>query len=179
MRYILTESEALLIKQKFGFGQLLGLNVNQIIRPGTEKELLERGVISFYNGKEELSNVYRALFSHWTKMRYSIVRPELNDDAHLQCVLTNDRVSIFFVRNEDKITMDLFDFSEEKFDKVIVAFADMIQTDSKMPGFNIGMSREEYDQFIKCNKSTDFIAWSKKLGINADLLEKLAFNINL
>lgn len=178
MKLILTESEALLIKQKFNFGVLLGLNVKQRIKIGTEKILRKKGIVFSNNGKDELSNEYRALFSNWEKMQYSIVRPELNDKNHLQCLLSNEQVSIFFVRKKDIITIELFDFSEEKFDKMIASFAELSETDVTEPMFNFSMSLDEYEQFIVCSKQDQFAEWKKETGIDVTLLEKYVSRIN-
>ena len=178
MRYLLTESEALLIKKKFNFGKLLGLNEKQSVKPGTERRLKTNGVIYQYNDKEELRVEYRALFSNWEKMQYSIVRPELNDREHLQCLLSNERVSIFFARKKDVITIDLFDFSEEKFDKLIVAFSEMDAVDAKYSMFNLNMSLDEYEEFINCSSPDEFNKWRKTTGIDASLLEKYTHHIN-
>lgn len=178
MRYLLTESEALFIKQKFGYGQLLGLNEKQRIKLGTEKKLKEKGIVYSNNDKEELSNEYRFLFSSWKKMRYSIVRPELNNRTNLQCVLSNEEMSIFFVRNKDVITIDLVDFSAERFDKIITAFAELTDTVATDPVFNISMSMEDCDQLLRCRGADDFEVWEKTLGIDAHLLEKYVRNVN-
>ena len=178
MRYLLTESEALLIKQKFGYGQLLGLNEKQRIKIGTEKKLKEKGIVYSNNGKEELSNEYRFLFSSWKKMRYSIVRPDLNDRVNFQCVLSNEEMSIFFVRNKDVITIDLVDFSAERFEKIIIAFAELPNTETTDPMFNISMSMEDCDQLLRCREDGDFEIWEKTLGIGAQLLKKFVINVN-
>lgn len=178
MKYLLTESEALLIKQKFNFGRLLGLNEKQRIKFGTEKGLHKKGIIYPNNDKEELSSEYRALFSNWEKMRYSIVRPELNDKNHLQCILSNERVSIFFARKKDIITIDLIDFSEVKFDKMIMSFAELSEVDATDSMFNLGMSLDEYEQFICCKTQDDFYSWKKSTGIEVRMLEKYVNNIN-
>ena len=178
MRYILTEDEALLLKHKFNFGTLLGLNENKKIKADTEKELLKKGIIYQNNDKEELSTEYRALFSNWIKMRYSVVRPDLNDKDHLQCLLSNERVSMFFARKEENITIDIFDFSEEKFDKIIVAFAEMKNVKATESMFNMSMSLEEYNEFVNCKTHAEFESWKKVMGINAGLLEKYVRYIN-
>lgn len=178
MRYLFTESEALFIKQRFKFGQLLGLNVNQRIKKGTDKTLCDKGVIYLYNDKEELRTEYRALFSRWEKMRYSIVRPELNDTDHLQCLLTDGRVAMFFVRKKDAITIDLVDFSEEKFDKMIMSFAELSDVDTTNSMFNLSMSLDEYESFISVKARADFDRWNTITGIDASMLEKYVKNIN-
>lgn len=175
---MLTESEALLIKQKFNFGRLLGLNEKQRIKFGTEKGLHKKGIIYSNNDKEELSSEYRALFSNWEKMRYSIVRPELNDKNHLQCILSNERVSVFFVRKKDIITIELIDFSEEKFDKMIMSFAELSEVNATDSMFNLGMSLDEYEQFIGCKTQDDFYNWKKTTGIETRMLQKYVNNIN-
>lgn len=178
MRYLLTESEALLIKEKFGFGQLLGLNTKQRIKLWTERELRNKNVIYSNNGKDELSNEYRALFSNWEKMRYSIVRPELNDKTHLQCILSNDKVLIFFARKKDVITIDLIDFSEEKLDEMIIAFSEMIKTEAKYTMFNLTLSLDEYERIINSKDRSDLNEWNKAIGLDVDVLEKFLENIN-
>lgn len=172
MRYLLTESEALFIKQRFKFGQLLGLNINRHIKKGIDKTLYDKGVIYLYNDKEELRSEYRALFSQWEKMRYSVVRPELDDTDHLQCLLTDGRVAIFFVRKKDAITIDLVDFSEEKFDKMIVSFAELSDVHTTNAMFNLSMSLDEYESFISGKDEADFDRWNITTGIDASMLKK-------
>ena len=178
MRYILTESEALLIKQKFNFGRLLGLNEKQRIKFGTEKGLHKKGIIYSNNDKEELSIEHRALFSSWEKMRYSIVRPELNDKNHLQCILSNERITIFFARKKDIVSIELIDFSEEKFDEMIISFAELSDVAVADSMFNFGMSLDEYEQFICCKTQDELYNWKKSTGIDTRMLEKYVNNIN-
>lgn len=178
MRYLLTESDALLIKKKFNFGRLLGLNEKQSVKLGTERSLKKKGVIYQNNNKEELRVEYRALFSNWEKMQYSIVRPELNNRDQLQCLLSNERISMFFARKKDVITIDLFDFSAEKFDKLIIAFAEMENVNSNDSMFNLNMSLDDYEEFVNCKSPDEFNKWKKVTGIDASLLEKYVHYIN-
>lgn len=178
MRYILTESEALLIWKKFNFRQVLGLNVNQRIKFGTEKALYKKGIIYSNNDKEELNAEYRALFSNWERMRYSVVRPELDDRDHLQCLLSNERVSMFFSRKKSDITIDVLDFSKEKFDQILVAFAEMEDVNVTETMFNLSLTTEEYKAFIVSETDEEFSGWEKKLGLSAEVLKKYVVNIN-
>ena len=144
MRFLLTESEALFLKNKFGFSKLLGLNEKQRIKLGKEKALVKKNIICNYNGQDELHTSYRALFSQWEKMRYSITRPELNDKQHLQCILSNDKVCIIFVRKNNDITIDLFDFSEERMDEMIREFAELPKIEKTEIRFNLTLTLDEY-----------------------------------
>ena len=178
MRYSLTESEALLINRKFNFGTLLGLNVNQRVKPMTESALKKKGIIDDNNGKEELRIDYRALFSNWEKMRFSVVRPELNDRTHLQCLLSNEKTSIFFARKKDILTLDVFDFSEERFDKALMAFAEIEEVTATDSAFVLSMTVNDYERFIVCQDQKEFIEWKRKTGIDASLLARYVKQIN-
>ncbi len=177
MRFVMTESEALWIKQKYNFGQLLGLNVKQRIKFGTEKALREKGVIYPFAGHDELKVEYRALFSYWSKMRYSIARPELNTKDHFQCLLSNEEIIIFFVREKDQITIDLFDFSVERFEKMVKAFAEMDEQISADKKFNITISVEDYEAFMESKNTENYAVWQRKWGIETAVLEKYAQTI--
>ena len=178
MRFLLTESEALYIKDRYKFSQLLGLNSNQDIKEGTEEALKDKGIIYLNNDYWELSYAYRLLFSQWEKMQYSLVRPDINTNIRLQCLLCNNTATIFFDRNKDNLCIDMIDFSVEKLEQLFCALAEL-PTDSKSKQrFNISMSVEEYEEFISSCSTEEFYRWQKKLGIASDLLEEYVHTMN-
>ncbi len=172
MKYVMSESEALFLKNKFGFSKLLGLNENQMIQPEAEDALRERNVIYSYGGHDELQAVYRLLFATWQKARYSVTRPELNNGEYFQCLLVNDDSCIFFARKGSEITIDLFDFSEQILDMLVRAFTevpDIAHTDVQ---FNLTMTLEDYRQLCACTTDEEFCVWQNKLGIRASVLQE-------
>ncbi len=172
MKYLLSESEALYLKNRFGFSKLLGLNENQRVKAGTEELLKKRNIIYDYNGHDELQTIYRVLFSNWQKMRYTIVRPEINNDEQMQCVLSNEDMSMFLSRINENITIDIFDFDENKMDALIRVFTQLPDIKNVENRFNLTMSVEEYTDFIACENEAALGTWQKMTGIRADILMK-------
>ncbi len=178
MRFVLSESEALWIEKKFGFSKLLGLNAHKLIKFGTEKAVIQRGISYLNNGRLELSTEYRVLFSAWEKMRYTIVRPDLNTRKRLQCILSNEKKTMFFSRDLETITIDLIDFSETALDRMIQGYAELHLAGDARDQFNINMTTDEYDEFINCREYAEFLNWQRVLGIDATVLSRYVDALN-
>lgn len=171
MKYVMTQSQARYIQEQYGFLFLLGLNNKISVRPEVRDELVQRGVIYDNHGYDELHPAFRALFSCWDKMRYSVVRADLNRDVRFQCLLTNRSSTIFFDREEEQIRMDLIDFSEQKLDKLFAVMAELAPCGRVERPFTISLSMEDYARFINAKTQEEFLFWQKRLGIPASLLQ--------
>ncbi len=174
MRFVLTTSEILFLKNKFGFSRLLGINEKKRIRLGTERALKEKSIIYPYNGKDELDPTYRALLTNWEQTRYTVARSDINDEQTYQCLLCSENAIIFMVDRQDEVTIDLLDFSEELMDRMLGAFAELPSIESSETAFNVTLFPEECEQFLTCRDEADFRRWQCKLGINARVLRKYA-----
>lgn len=170
MKYIMTQSQARYIQERFYFWQLLGLNKKVPVRPENREELLAKGAIYENNGHDELHPAFRALFSRWEDMRYSVARVDLNRDKRFQCLLTNRISTIFFDREEDEIRLDLIDFSVQKMDRFFGVMADLSPCAKVERPFTISMDLDDYKQFIRGENEEDFATWQKRLGIPASVL---------
>ena len=171
MKYTMTQSQARYIQDQYYFLYLLGLNKKVAVRPDVRDELLERGVIYDSKGYDELHPAFRALFSCWEKMRYSVVRADLNRDVRFQCLLTNRSNTIFFDREDEQIRMDLIDFSVQKMDKLFAVMADLSPCGNVERPFTIALSMEDYAQLINAKTEEALLSWQKRLGIPASLLK--------
>ena len=170
MKYVMTQSQARYIQEQYGFLFLLGLNNKISPEPETRDQLLQRGVIYDNHGYDELHPAFRALFSCWDKMRYSVVRADLNRDTRFQCLLTNRSSTIFFDREGEQIRMDLIDFSEEKLDKFFAAVAELTPCGPVERPFTVTLSMEDYPRFINAATEEELLSWQKRLGLPASLL---------
>lgn len=168
----MTESDALFIREKFHFNRLIGLNQQKLYNPDAEKSLYEREIIYDNNGFPELHASFRMLFSTWSKMRYSIVRPEFNSMDRFQALLANDKVILFIVRDGETFNIDFLDFSEEMLDKLVKAFAEITDIEHRVNGFNITMSVDEYRSLTDKDEEAVYVQWQKQLGIPAEVLRK-------
>ena len=91
--------------------------------------------------------------------------------------LSNEEIIIFFVREKDQITIDLFDFSVERFEKMVKAFAEMDEQISADKKFNITISVEDYEAFMESKNTENYAVWQRKWGIETAVLEKYAQTI--
>ena len=171
MKYVMTQSQARYIQEHYYFLHLLGLNKNVPFHPQVRDELLNRGVIEDNQGRDELHPAFRALFSNWERMRYSVVRVDLNREKRFLCLLTNRISTIFFDREENEIRMDLIDFSEQKMDRFFAAMAELSPTANVERPFTISMQVDDYRRFINASNEEEFLFWQKRLGIAATLLK--------
>lgn len=171
MKYIMTQSQARYIQEHYFFLQLLGLNSKVPFDPNVRDTLVARGVIDDSQGHDELHPAFRALFSNWEHMRYSVVRLDLNREKRFLCLLTNRISTIFFDREEEEIRLDLIDFSEQKLDQLFAAMAALSPVANVERPFTISMGVEDYKLFINANTEEDFLDWQKRLGIPASLLQ--------
>lgn len=171
MKYIMTQNQARYIQEHYHFQQLLGLNQKVRVRSKVRSELLEKGVIYDNQGYDELHPAFRALFSRWENMRYSVARADLNRDTRFQCLLTNRISTIFFDREDEEIRIDLLDFSEQMMDQFFAVMAELTPCAQVERPFTIGMQMEDYRLFINAKEEEDYIHWQKRLGIPAALLK--------
>lgn len=171
MKYVMTQSQARYIQEQYAFWQLLGLNKNVPSDPQVRNELLQRGVIEDNRGRDELHPAFRALFSNWARMRYSVARVDLNREKRFQCLLTNRISTIFFDREEEEIRLDLIDFSEQKMDRFFAVMADISPVADVERPFTVSMQMDDYRLFINAKNEEDFLFWQKRLGIAASLLK--------
>lgn len=171
MKYVMTQSQARYIQEHYIFLRLLGLNEKAAAGPKAREELLEKGVIYDNNGHDELHPAFRALFSRWEAMRYSVARVDLNRDKRFQCLLTNRISTIFFDREEEEIRLDLTDFSEQKMDRLLAVMADITPGAKVERPFTIAVQMADYRLFMGAENEEDFLFWQKRLGIPAPLLQ--------
>lgn len=171
MKYIMTQSQARYIQEKYYFMQLLGLNSKVPVDPQVRDELLARGVIEEKQGHDELHPAFRALFGNWERMRYSVVRVDINRDKRFLALLTNRINTIFFDREEEEIRIDLVDFKEQRMDQFFAAMAEIAPCNQVDRPFTISLQVEDYRLFINAKTEEDFLHWQKRFGISASVLK--------
>lgn len=167
MKYVLKEKEAIFLKKKFNFSKLIGLNeAKEIEESNVLSDLQEKGIIYTFNGDIELQAEYRLLFSQWEKMRYSVVRPEINNEQLFQSLLCGDNSILFVQRKDEVFEIELYDFSERLIVECIKAIVQIQEFNQEVEPFLLIVTPQELEDLLKDVEEKKLLEWQNKTGID-------------
>ena len=161
-----TKQELTCLADTFGYLNLEGADFVEFNREECINSLLEKGYITPYADRFELSNECRLLLSAWENIRYTLTKDSALLEDHVHAILASSRSIISYSLHFNDIQMVMCDFSAEVMDKVFADYLDIPAFDNCKSGFNITLSAEEYIYCFGQEISNELI--SKKTGLSYD-----------
>lgn len=170
MKFVLTEKEIIFLKEKFNFSKLIGLDENKKIdKDATLQSLKEKEAVYTFNNDIELSAGYRYLLTQWKNARYSLVRPDINDDKLFQCLLCGDKSILFVQRKEDVFEIELYDFNEQLIVECIKAVAQIQDYNQEVESFLLTTSVADLDELLDKTEEK-LLDWQNRTGLSEKLI---------
>lgn len=179
MQFNFLETELSYLIKRFNYTKIVGLRRCIYNEDQVKHSLLDKGYLIQFSGREELSNPVRILFSAWSKARYSVVRSDCNGEDNSLFILANEEVILFVSIFEQKVSVEMSDFSEHNMDSLLYHYLQLCKDGYDSRELNITLTVEDFVTLFLTESKIGMKHTAGKLGLSFDEVYDLCSAVQL
>ena len=172
MNFCFTVEELSFIVKHFKYKDLIGFKPQKCKEKNVAQPLEQKGYLRNNNGKYELPNELRLLFSAWLQVRYTVVREDYWDDENVFSIMASPKYIISYSEHNDDINIAICDFSFETMDCILADYLGLSNIAANCSGYNYTFATSDFIDFFGENR-IDSVSASKKTGLSEKCINEI------